>query len=679
MHPVAPAAYIINLLIAGAVIAYGLSSWRKLCGWFSVAVIAIALMLALHLAVTVAADNAPLVAVSWQLPVLGAALTYYVDGLSALLTALVLLLGLLCAVYSIHYLEHVASSGLVGFYCLLLLFLAGMCGVLCIQDWLFFLVAWEFMSLPAYMLIVFEKQRPEALRAGLKYFIMTHVGNVGLFIGVLILYKQTGPAGTFAFGAISSALGGLVSTRPALACLVLGLMALGFMTKAGIFPMGDWLPDAHPAAPSPVSALLSGTMIKLGAYGIMRVFLWMLVAAGAPGSWFLGWGIVLASFGALSAFIGSAAAVKENDAKRLLAYSSIGQIGYIILALGICVAFVKINPTISALAFVAGLLHIIADAFHKALLFLTTGSVLYRTGTRDLNELGDLIHRMPATAVAAVVGMLSVAGIPLTGAFVSKWLLLQSALFGGRESAVFAAYTVVALFASVLALAYGLKLVAATFLGQPSRLVCELEPREVPAMMLLPQWALAALCLLVGLFPAAALATCGLAAPQILAAGAAQATAGTNALSVTTSLGPMVAGSFAPLWVLALFGLMLLTCWGISRAGRAPIRQVEGWACGEVLDPEQLRYKASAYFWVFTQHFANVYPKVRVPKLRVRQTTPPLLDVDRWAFGPVGRLCNKIAAALSALHTGLPQTYMLWQSIGAGLILLILWLVWRSS
>jgi len=679
LHPVAPAAYIISLLVVGAVIAYGLSSWRKLCGWFSVAVTAVAFLMSLYLSVTVAASSTPLSAASWRLGAVGASLTYYVDGLSALLTVLVLLLGLLCAIYSVRYLERVEGSRIVGFYPPFLLFLAGMCGVLCISDWFFFLVAWEFMSLPAYVLIVFEKERPEALRAGLKYFVMTHIGNLGLFVGVLILYKLSSPEGTFEFGAISNALGGLVATRPVLACLVLGLMTLGFMTKAGVFPMGDWVPDAQPAAPTPVSAMMAGIMEKLGAYGVMRVFLWMLVAADAPGSWFLGWGIVLASFGALSAFIGSAAAVKENDAKRLLAYSSIGQIGYIFLAIGISVAFVKINPTLSALAFVAGLLHIVADAFHKALLFLTTGSVLYRTGTRDLNKLGDLIHRMPATAIAAVVGALSVAGIPLTGAFVSKWLLLQSALFGGRESAVFAAYAVVALFASVLALAYGLKLVAATFLGQPSRLVREIEPREVPVTMRLPQWALGLLCLLVGLFPATALAVCRLAVPAALTTGASHALAGVNVLSVTTTLGPMTGGSFAPLWVLVLFGFLLLVCWGISRAGKAPVRMVEGWACGEVLDPEHLRYKASAYFWVFTEYFANVYPKVTVPKLQVSETTPPVLDVDRWAFGPIGRFCKRIAAALSTVHTGLPQTYMLWQSIGAGLVLLILWLVWRSS
>jgi hydrogenase-4 component B len=567
VHPVALAAYILGLLAGGAVVASLLAPARRVCGWFTVLVAAAALVLALSLMVSVAEAGGPLTASAFTLGGLGATVTYYVDGLSSLLLVLVLLLGFLCAIYSVRYLEH-GEGGAVGrFYAPFLLFLAGMCGVLCLSDWFFFLVAWEFMSLPAYLLIVYERERPEALRAGLKYFVMTHIGNLGLFIGVLILYRLASPEGSFNFVAVSSALGGLIGHQPWLAGLVLGLMTLGFMTKAGVFPMGDWLPDAHPAAPSPVSALLSGIMIKLGAYGVMRIFLWMLVGAHAPNSWFLGWGIALATMGTLSAFVGSAAAVKENDAKRLLAYSSIGQIGYIFLALGISVALVKINPTLSALAFLAGLLHIIADAFHKALLFLTTGSVLRQTGTRDLNELGGLLPHMPSTGFASVIGVLSLAGIPCTGAFVSKWLLLQSALFGGRESAIFVAYAVVALFASVLGLAYGLKLLAATYLGLPSRLVCEVEPREVPAAMRWPQGVLAALCILLGLFPSLALVLCVGAAPALLTDGALRALGGMTAVSVRTLAGAVPGGSFTPLWALALFVALFLVCRGLGRVG----------------------------------------------------------------------------------------------------------------
>ena len=506
---------------------------------------------------------------------------------------------------------------------------------------------------------------------------MTHIANVGMFVGVLILYKH---CQSFAFADMQIGLATLAATRPWLTNLVIALIALAFITKAGLFPVGDWLPDAHPAAPSPVSALLSGVMVKMGAYGIIRLFFWVLPMAALPQGWLLWWGSILGAWGALSAFVGSAAAVVSNDSKRLLAYSTIGQSGYIFLAIGVAVAFVKLSPLISAVALIAALLHILADASHKSLLFLTAGSVLHRTGLRDLNQLGGLMTRMPSTAIAAIIGVLSLAGMPLTGAFVSKWLMFQSGLFGGLQSSIFIAYVIAALFASVMAIAYGLKFFGATFLGPCPQEVQDGEPREVPFSMDFPQMLLAAVCVLLGVLPMVPIAWCTAALPGSLSVPASAALGEVGFWSIVSRLGGAEASAlFAPLWIACLFVLCLLLCWWLSRLGRAPVREVEGWVCGEQVSPELTRVQAHSYFWVLSEYLANVYPQVGLPPIPLPEKTPPVLDVDQWAWSNVTRASRRAAAWLGALHTGVPQFYMLWQALGAGLLIVVLWLMVRAA
>jgi hydrogenase-4 component B len=659
-------------LLVGAVLTTASMRSRRLCAWLACLSVGVALLMGIRAALGIAEAGGPLEFHVLSLGFLRSSLSVRLDWLSAMLSLCVLLLGLLCAVYAAGYLQSLRTANMLGFWPSYLCFLAGMYGVLCVSDFLFFIVMWEFMSLPAYALIVYEKERRENLRAGLKYLVMTHVANVGMFVGVLVLYKH---CGSFGFGDMQAGLASLAASRPWLTNLVLALISLAFITKAGLFPVGDWIPDAQSAAPSPVSALLSGMTEKLGAYGIIRVFFWLAPVSVLPESWLLWWGIVLGGWGALSALVGSAAAVMSNDSKRLLAYSSIAQSGYIFVAIGIAVAFARSQPLISVVALVAAMLHILADASHKSLLFLTAGSVLCRTGLRDLDRLGGLMGKMPSTGTAAIVGILSLAGMPLTGAFVSKWLMFQSGLFGGLHSAIFIVYVVVGLFASVMAIAYGVKYFGATFLGPCSAEVEQSEAREVPYGMDLAQMVLAGICVLLGVLAVVPLAWCQASLPPFLATASKAAFPEAGFWALAPFLGGQGAsGMFAPLWVGGLFAACLLLCWWLSRSGGAPLRQVAGWVCGEEVSPQLTRARAHGYFWAPGAYLANIYPQIGLPRIALPDKMPPVLDVDQWAWVRITRACRRAAAWLGALHSGVPQLYMLWQALGAALLILILWL-----
>lgn len=668
--------WVFGVLVVGAILTTACVKARRLGAWLAVASIMAALLLAVRAALGIAEAGEPIDFTVSRLAIIGSSLRVHFDWLSALLAFLILFLGLLCAGYAAHYIEHIKTPNVLGFWPVYLCFLAGMFGVVCVSDLLFFIVMWEFMSLPAYALIVYEKGRAENLRAGLKYLLMTHIANVGLIVGALVLYKHSH---SFSYPDLTATLGTLSAARPWLTNLVLALMVLAFVTKAGLFPVGDWLPDAHPAAPSPVSAMLSGVMVKLGAYAVARLFFWILPAGAVPDAWLVWWGAVLGAWGAASALVGSAAAVTCNDSKRLLAYSTIGQSGYIFLALGAALAFSRLDPLISAVALAGALLHILADAAHKSLLFLTAGSVLMRTGQRDMDQLGGLMTRMPSTGTAALVGVLSVAGIPLTGAFVSKWLIFQTGLFGGLDSPAFVAYVVVGLFASVMAIAYGLKYFGAIFLGASPAQLAKADVEEVPFGMDFVQLLLAAGCVLLGVLPMVPIGWCMACLPAPLAEVSTRALAAPGLWAIASRLGGAeVSGSFAPLWVALIFGLCLILSWGLSRMGGAAVRYVRGWVCGEEVEPRLTRVPAHGYFWAAAEYLAGIYPRVGLPAFRLPTETPPALDVDRWGFAKITRALRRVSSALGALHTGVPQLYMLWQALGATVIIFIFWLLVRA-
>ena len=351
------------------------------------------------------------------------------------------------------------------------LFLLTMSLVPCAGNVLTFLLMWEGMSLTSYFLVMTETDEPDTVLAGGWYLAMTH-GGLALVLAAFLLLAAG--ASTTAFGDLRAAAAALSpATRNAVFCLAL----LGFGSKAGIIPLHVWLPRAHPAAPSHVSALMSGVMIKLGVYGLLRVGLDLL--GGGP-AW---WGALLIGLGALSAVLGVLYALMENDLKRLLAYSSVENIGLIFIGVGAGFLFLSLGAASAAvLALSAGLYHALNHAAFKGLLFLGAGSVLHATHTRDMNRLGGLIRRLPWTALCFLTGSLAIAGLPPLNGFVSEWLLFQSLLPGIGSSAPLVA-PLMTLAVGILALTGGLaaagfvKAFGITFLAIPRSDAAEARPR----------------------------------------------------------------------------------------------------------------------------------------------------------------------------------------------------------
>ncbi|MCU0607672.1 MAG: oxidoreductase [Candidatus Edwardsbacteria bacterium] len=421
---------------------------------------------------------------------LGAAFLLKVDALSAVFLLAITVVSWAAGLYSIEYIKHYKES-LARYYPLFLLFLLGMYGVVVVRDLFFFIVFWEFMTLTSYGLVVYEWGNRTNVNAGFKYFLMTHIGTAGIIVAANTLYHYSQ---SFDLESLAPVMALLRSDNPALLHTILLLFFIGFATKAGIFPFGDWLPDAHPAAPAPVSAILSGVMIKMGIYGILRVFLGMLPVSGFSSTW----GNIFAVFGTISLFIGTMTAMFQHDAKRVLAFHSIGQNGYILLAIGAGLLLAPVSPPLCAIALVAGLYHLVNHAMFKSLLFLTAGSLQYKTGTRDLDRMGGLGKYMPLTAAAAIVAALGISGVPPFNGFASKWLIYHGTVTAGLHTPILLLAGLIALFTSLLTMASVMvKYVGLAFLGQrlPHNQGVE---RDVPAGMALPQFLLAALVLLQG-------------------------------------------------------------------------------------------------------------------------------------------------------------------------------------
>src|SRR5258706_4743789 len=296
------------------------------------------------------------------------------------------------------------------------LFLASMGFVLLADDAYAFMVAWETMALTSYFLVTTQHRIPEIRRAGFLYLLIAHMGAIAILLSFGILQ---GGSWHFTFDAMRSA--HLGSHWAAIAfCLAL----IGFGAKAGLVPLHVWLPEAHPAAPSPVSALMSGVMLKTALYGMIRVSFDLL---GQPMWW---WGLLPLCLGLFSALYGVVFAAAQTDMKRLLAYSSIENIGILFTGLGLAIVFAGVDMhAAAALTLIAVMYHAMNHAFFKSLLFLAAGSGLHATHERSLGKLGGLIHRMPWVAWLALVGTLAIAGLPPLNGFVSEWLLLQAFLF----------------------------------------------------------------------------------------------------------------------------------------------------------------------------------------------------------------------------------------------------------
>ena len=356
-------------------------------------------------------------------------LSFHIDLLASFFIFVICLLSLCCSIYGLGYVKHYYKKyniGSLGFFYNLLI--SSLLLVVTISNGLFFLIAWEIMSISSYFLVVYDRNDENNVKAGSLYLIMTYVGTSFIILAFLFLYKYTG---SLDFSVIKSNVGLIPAT---IKNLIFIFALIGFGTKAGIIPFHIWLPDAHPAAPSHVSALMSGVMIKTGIYMMIRLF--MDILQPIP-TW---WGIVILLIGAISALLGVLYALTEHDIKRLLAYHSIENIGIILLGLGSALTFYSLGmPALGMLGLMAALFHTLNHAIFKSLLFLSAGSVINEMHTRNMEEYGGLIKFMPQTALFFLVGSMAISALPPFNGFFSEWITFQT-LFQSRFFSYFCNY-----------------------------------------------------------------------------------------------------------------------------------------------------------------------------------------------------------------------------------------------
>ena len=394
-----------------------------------------------------------------------------VDGLSLLFLVVINLVALCCAVYAIDYIEH--YGGRAKFYALLLLLVFGLNGIVMVRDLFSMYVFLEVASVAAYVLVAYNLEF-DGIESSLKYLLLSVVGTGMILIGIALLFASTG---TLAFAGLQAALATPGALTNPVFLFAAALMVAGFGLKAAIVPFHAWLPDAHPSAPAPISAMLSGVVIKVaGVYALIRVF-FDLYRAPTP---------VLRTFlvlGVASMVAGAVIAYFQTDMKRMLAYSSISQIGYILIGLGLGNWF----------GLLGALFHIFNHAIFKSLLFLNSGAIQFRTGTRDIREMGGLENRMKVTAVTSTFGTLSIAGIPPFNGFWSKLFIVLGAIAAKNWPIAF-----LTVFFSIFTLGYFLLLQRRVFFGKLNERWQALK--EAPAAMSIAVIVLAAGCLLTGVF-----------------------------------------------------------------------------------------------------------------------------------------------------------------------------------
>ncbi len=516
--------------------------------------------------------------VSLAMPVPGGPWAFGIDGLSAFFLLVVFGVGLASAIYGLAYLaaerghRAVATSHL-----LTAIELAALALVVTARAVVPFLIAWESMAVLAYFLVVFESEKADVRRAGLIYLVATHTGTLALF-AMFAFWGRS--AGLLSFEALAAS----AVSLPAQGALVLGLALVGFGLKAGLVPLHFWLPEAHGSAPSHVSALMSGVVIKMGIYGLLRV----VNLLGALPPW---WGWLVLVLGLLSGVLGVLWALAQHDLKRLLAYHSVENIGIILLGLGMGALGTSYHlPVVATLGFAGAILHTLNHALFKSVLFFGAGAVYRATGTRAIDRLGGLAGRMPLTWIAFLLGSVAIVGLPPLNGFVSEWVVYQ-ALFrsGATRLPIHLAVLGVAGLALIgaLALACFAKVGGIVFLGTARTADAE-QGREVGAGMLGPMFALTLACGVIGLAPMLVVRP-GLAAGALVAGLPADAagSAGTEVLRAMTWIA-----------ILALALLLLLalgwTVWAIG-SRRRPMARKETWACGYARAVPRAQYTASSF------------------------------------------------------------------------------------
>jgi hydrogenase-4 component B len=594
------------------------------------------------------------------------------DGLSTLMIGMIAVLGFVASLYSINYLEQYdgRNLGVLGFFTNL--FIAMMMLVVVVANAFYFLVFWEMMTLASYFLVIFESEKKQTIRAGYLYMLVAHAGGALIMVSFFLFFANTG---SFDFVAFRQA-----QLPQALRSIIFLLAFIGFGAKAGMVPLHIWMPETYSAAPSHVSALMASVMKKTAIYGILRICVDLL---GANVLW---WGLLVLFFGALSAVLGVLFALAERNLKRILAYSSVENVGIILLGIGTGMVGVATQQAVVALlGFMAALYHALNHSFFKGLLFLGSGSLDYRLHTRDLNEMGGLARRMPWTGLAFLTGALAVAAIPPLNGFVSEWFTYQ-AFFNLSSNPDFTVRVAAPLCAVLLALAGALaamlyiKTYGSAFSG-PAHSASASQAQEVPGAMLTSMYILVAGVLALGL-------GAPLVAPYLMRVAASLP----GATSMTVAGGVWVypasisqAILSTPLTAFLLLGLLtvpfvILAVYGGLKAGRRTV--VDPWACGYGYSPK-MSVSASSFDQPMKTTFRSLYalrPMAQKPldataawSKRFRERivhAEPLLE--RWITRPTARAVQFLGEHIQALQMGDIRVYCLYIILTLAILLIVI-------
>ncbi|MBU0994599.1 MAG: hydrogenase [Proteobacteria bacterium] len=513
-------------------------------------------------------------------------LSYKIDSLSAFFLVVIFLISMIAVIYSYHYMDHsenaLATSVHYFFFSLLII---SMALVVTADNIITFMLSWEIMSLSSFFLVIFDYGKAENRKAGYLYFIFSHIGAMFIFAAFGVVYGYTSQFG----------FNGMAGLPDTVKMIVFVLAFIGFGSKAGVFPFHVWLPHAHPAAPSHISAVMSGVMIKTGIYGILRVYSLLDYHVSVLGM------IVLVA-GVISGILGVVYALGQHDLKRLLAYSSVENVGIILIGIGIGMIGVATgNPLMAILGFSGGLLHVLNHSIFKSLLFMGAGMVLHKTGTRAIDRLGGLLKRMRITGATFLIGSLAISGLPPFNGFVGEFFIYLGAFNGtlfGNTAFVAGVLAVVSLAViGGLALACFTKVMGVVFQGEPrSRAAADKD--ETGNTMLFAMMILASFCIIIGVLPGIFI--------QMTLKGLSSVSMGYGRIPLEPFI-QMTENITLAAVVFLMVLLVLLAMRTLAYRGK-PVGRKGTWGCGFTQPTPKMQYTGSSYSASIVEFFRPVAP-----------------------------------------------------------------------
>ena len=643
----------LGILLLGALLSIVVKEHGKfkLCSFFSF----LSMIGMSYSALKVFISGAPLVKTVYMSPIIGN-VNFVIDTLSAFFILVIAIMSFLGILYANGYMKNYLGKGMnTSSHCFFLMTLvASMLAVVTAQNALFFLIVWEVMSLSSFFLVIFEGEKKEVRAAGIKYLVYMHLSVLFIISAFVIAVVASN---SLNFADFASVLRG----NEHLANIVFMLAFAGFGIKAGFVPFHNWLPDAHPAAPSHVSGIMSGVMIKTGIYGILR----MLVLVGIPSKMAAYTFLVIA---AVSALYGVLYAIAQHDIKRLLAYHSIENIG--IIGLGIAIGMLGLaysNPLVAALGFTGGILHVLNHSIFKELLFFAAGSVYVKTHTRNIEALGGLMKSMPYTGLMFIIGSVAICGLPPFNGFISEFLIYVGMLAGVPSSdinlfiALIFALAALAMVGTMAILCFT-KASGIVFLGSPRTEAASQVKEDVERVMIFPMMVLSILTFVIGMYPQYFV---GLAlAPTLLFV---------SPEAVTPLIVVLVGLTEKLSWLFFIFLMLTLVLFGIRMLIRRKADSHTTWGCGYDRPNNNMQYTAASYAGLFTSTLKPLFKRVSHIK-KPRDLFPKeayyeqeIEDIEEaYIVKPLVKWDEKLLTKFERIQSGNIQQYILF-----GLIFLI--------